>query len=143
MSSKKPKNDNLSHTFREFLRTLALSMISAKFKDSSMAEAKKELLKNLDVSASALEAMLYRGSGGMDTWVQLFGALTEMNPEQLDLALTEIQDTLKKKRKLTKGDAAWIKRGESLSEDKKLFWTDLIAVMEDLEGGPYTIQRRK
>ena len=83
MSSKKPKNDNLSHTFREFLRALALSMISAKFKDSSMADAKKELLKNLDVSASALEAMLYRGSGGMDTWVQLFGALTEMNPEQL------------------------------------------------------------
>ncbi len=108
-----------------------------------MAEAKKELLKGLEISASALEAMLYRGSGGMDAWVELFGALTEMNPEQLDLALTEIQDTLKKKRKLSKGDAAWIKRGDSLPEDKKLFWTDLIAVMEELEGGPYTIQRRK
>lgn len=143
MGAKKQKSANLSQTFREFLRTLALSMISAKFKDSTMAEAKKELLKGLDISPSALEAMLYRGSGGMDTWVDLYGALTEMNPEQLDLALTEIQDTLKKKRKLTKGDAAWIKRGESLSEDKKLFWTDLIATMEDLEGGPYTIQRRK
>jgi hypothetical protein len=143
MSPKKQKSASLSQTFREFLRTLALSMINAKFKDSSMAEAKKDLLKGLDISASALEAMLYRGSGGMDAWVELFGALTEMNPEQLDLALTEIQDTLKKKRKLSKGDAAWIKRGESLPEDKKLFWTDLIAVMEELEDGPYTIQRRK
>lgn len=142
MSPKKKPRD-LSQTFREFLRTLALSMITAKFRDLSMAEAKKELLKSLDISPSALEAMLYRGSGGMDAWVDLFGVLTGMDPEQFDMALTELQDTLKRKRKLAKGEIAWIKRGESLSDDKKLFWTDLIGMMEDIEGGPYTIQRKK
>lgn len=143
MSPKKEKSTGLSEAFREFLRALALSMISSKFPNSTMAEAKKELLKGMEISPSALEAMLYRGSGGMDTWVELFGRLTDMKPEQFDSALTEIQDSLKRKRKLTKGAIAWIKRGDALSDDKKLFWTDLIGMMEEAEEGPYVIQRRK
>ena len=100
-------------------------------------------VSSVEISASALEGMLYRGNGGMDSWVELFSALTDMSPEQFDLALTEIQEILRKKRKITPGEAAWIKRGDSLSEDKKLFWNDLIGMMEDLEGGPYVIQKRK
>jgi len=118
-------------------------MIAAKYKDLGMGEAKKELLNGLEISPSALEAMLYRGSGGMDSWVGLFGALTDLSPEQFDLALTEMREVLKKKRKLSKGDSAWIKRGEALSEDKKLFWDSLIGFMEEFDGGPYSIQRRK
>ncbi len=133
----------LTNTFRAFLRNLARSMIATKYKGMSVTEAKKELLKRVDISASALEGMLYRGNGGMDSWVALLGHLSDLNPKQLDLALTEFQDLLRKKRKITPGESAWIKRGDTLSEDKKLFWTDLIGVMEDLDGGPYVIQKRK
>lgn len=143
MASKKPLSLRFNSIFRTFLRNAALSMIASKYKGLSMTEAKKELLKKIEISPSALEAMLYRGSGGMDTWVTLFVALSDTDAESFDLALTELQDILKRKHKLTKGDAAWIKRGESLSDDKKLFWSDLISFMEEVDDGPYAIQRKK
>ena len=55
----------------------------------------------------------------------------------------EIQDLLKRKRRLSKGDAAWIKLGDSISEDKKLFWADFLKMFEDIEGSSFSIKKKK
>lgn len=143
MKARKQRAGELAKLFRQFLRQWARAALAQRYPGRSMAEAKQEVLKELDLSPSALESMLYRGLGGMDAWVQLFYVLSEMNPQQFEMSLAEISEIMRKKRKMSRGDLAWIQRGESLSDDKKLFWSDLIRVMEDLDGGAYTIQKRR
>lgn len=124
--------NSIPEQVRVFLCSLAKAKISTK-KDKEKAS------KAIDVTGSAVEAMIYHGKGGLDAWSKLIAYLYDLSPNQVINLLTELRDSLRKKSKLKEADVQWSTLTEQLSEDRKYFWHDLIRAMEPV----YEIRKRK
>lgn len=131
--------------FRKLLQEVARAKMlemSSRLKTGKISGAvRDEVVANTPITSSSLEGMVYRGEGGLDAWVILYVYLYKLNPKQFMTMLVEIKEVFKSKRKITAGEARWSQLSDQLTEDKRLFWSDIIDVIENAPT-EYTITRK-
>jgi hypothetical protein len=128
------KLKDTAREFRETLKSLAHTHLSTNDEIQRASSA-------TGIKPNALKSMIYRGEGGLDTWMSLLIYIYDLTPQQISSALLEIKKVLKSKKKMTKGETLWSKVGEELNEDKLHFWTGIIEFIEKARPG-YSIKKR-
>lgn len=126
MAKKKKNQPEHVKAVRRFLQDLAKSQLEAE-------GARESVFKKTSITKSSLEAMIYRGEGGLDAWVELLTHLYHVSPTQIIAMLAESKSTLKKSQKLSEGQILFSDLSDQLSEDKRHFWTSVIETAEGLK----------
>lgn len=126
MSKRKKTQPEYVKAVRRFLQDLAKAQLE-------VDGARESVLKKTTITKSSLEAMLYRGEGGLDAWVELLTHLYNISPQQIIGILAESKNTLRKSQKLTAGQVLFSELSDQLSEDKRHFWGSVIQTAEDFK----------
>lgn len=133
MSKRKKIQPDHIKSVRRFLQDLAKAKLET--------EGTKDLvIKDTSISKSSLEAMVYRGEGGLDAWTELLFCLYGISPHQIASLLAEMKNQLRKNKKLSEGQILFSEICDELSEDKRHFWSGIITAAEELKP-PFAIKR--
>jgi hypothetical protein len=134
MSKRKKTQPEYIKAVRRFLQSLAKAQLDAE-------GARESVFKKTNITKSSLEAMLYRGEGGLDSWVELLAHLYHISPQQIVALLAESKNTLKKSQKLTEGQILFSELSDQLSEDKRHFWASVIHTAEGIKA-PVNVKKK-
>ena len=89
-------------------------------------KAKKEAAKKATgIELGTLDGMIYYGSGGIEAWQKLLTFVFNISDRQLEVFLGDLKDSLRKRTKVTPGQALWAQVGDDLTEDEKIFFAEL------------------
>lgn len=135
MSKGKKGQPEQVRVFRKLLQDLA----KLRLEDT---DAREGVLKETSITKSSLGAMVYRGEGGLDAWLELLTYLYDLKPQQIIALISDLKTHLKKHQKLSAGQLLFYQLCDDLSEDKRHFWAGLINAAEELEP-PFSIKRMK
>ncbi len=107
-------------------------------------KAKKEAAKEATgLELSTLDGMLYYGSGGIEAWQKVLCFVFNISDRQLESFLEDLKDNLKKRTKPTIGHTLWSQVGESLTEDEKVFFAELVKTHKQLKPSFEIKQKKK
>lgn len=77
------------------------------------------------IEIGSIDGMIYHGRGGIEAWQNLLTYVFNISEKQFETILIEIKDLLQKKVKPTPGQLLWSKTGDELTEDEKIFFSEL------------------
>lgn len=102
-------------------------------RELSTAKSRDQAAKATNNSKSTIENMVYKGGGSLDSWFTVLEYCFKLKPNQLESLFIDFKTFLRKQRKLTPDEVAWSKTGESLTKERRLFWSEAILAVEDIE----------
>ena len=106
-------------------------------------KAKKQAAKEATgIEVGTIDGMIYHGRGGIEAWQSLLTYVFKISDKQLETVLTEIKDLLRKRIKPTPGQLMWSQTGEELTEDEKIFFSELALAHKKLKP-PFELKQKK
>ncbi len=92
------------------------------------------------IQKSALDAMVYRGEGGLDAWVELCLFLFGIEQEGLPRFVEQFRQFFLSNVQMSHGEKLWTQTGVRLSEDKRHFWSGIVNFVEEVRP-PFQIKQ--
>ncbi len=129
--------------FNEILIELR-SVISATLKPFLNSGPKKQSVhKATGVAIKTLEDMAYTGRCGIETLTKVGCYCLDLKPKEFSEFLIHFRDLLNEQTKRpTQGQSMWLKAGDLLTEDEKLFFAGLATAHRELKPS-FGIKKKK
>jgi hypothetical protein len=104
---------------RELLQTLVRDRIKTKLDKQKLADF-------LEQSVGSIDAMLYKGEGGLDSWISALMFCYDMNPSNIKDFILNHQATVRRNKAVRESDKRWFDLDSLMTEDEKFYWVSLI-----------------
>ncbi len=111
---------------RELLQSLVRDRVKTRIEKQKLAEF-------LGQSVGSLDAMLYRGEGGLDSWISALIYCYELSPEVIKDFVLNYRANVRRSSSMRESDRRWFDLDSEMSEDEKFYWVSLMAVSVKLQ----------
>jgi hypothetical protein len=112
------------------IRELLQSLIRDRVKTR---EEKEKLAAFLDQAVSSIDAMMYYGEGGLDSWISALMHCYDLKPEVIQNFFTSYRLALRKTKRIDESDRLWLSLEDELDANAKYYWASLIRASLSLE----------
>jgi hypothetical protein len=110
------------------------SALQILIRDRIKSRAEKEsLAKFMGQSLSAIDAMLYYGEGGLDSWISAFIYCYGLEPDAISRIVQSYRADSRRLQPLGVGERAWLEVEQGLSDEAKLYWASMIRASKGIE----------
>ena len=137
MAGKKEKegaNSLRAKPVRALLQTLVRAQVKTRAEKEKLAEF-------LGQAVSSVDAMIYYGEGGLDSWISALIYCYDLQPDAFSNFVHSYRDQLKKMKPIKESDRLWSEI--DLSEDEKVYWANLISASATIQKDLRRHKRRK